>query len=334
MLRKFALIAALGPVLWLSTAYALSLGDIDVQSRLNQRFSAVIPLSAIDAEDADSIQVQLGSNDDFAKAGIERADYLSSLTFQVKTDGKNPRVVISSNLIAHDPFLNFLLEVRSQGTRLLRQYTVLLDPPNYAEPSVPIAANAAPAESAAPEAAQGNPPAQSAPASPAAGVTGEENPAAAPVHTQYGPVKPGETLWSIAAKLRSDPSITMNQVLLAIYNSNRRAFEPRLEVRKGSMLEVPTLDQMRSVSAVEATQRVERLSGKHAHAQKPRSRAQRHVKPAKAAEAAAPAPAPASAPVPAQAAPGPSAENKPDTGMQVQNQPAPAPAVESTKPVS
>jgi pilus assembly protein FimV len=131
--------------------HALGLGEIDVRSKLNQNFSASIPVIDSAPQELDSLQVVMANPADFDRAGIERADYLASITLKLETGAGGTRVLVSSNKIAHEPFLNFLVEAHWQGGRLLREYTVLLDPPNL--PSSQTAAAIAPAAPASAEAA-------------------------------------------------------------------------------------------------------------------------------------------------------------------------------------
>ena len=104
MTRSVPRSAALLAAIWMSAAAALGLGDIDVRSRLNQRFVAAIPLTAANADDLQNLKVSLASNDEFERAGVERPAYLSSLRFEIKTDG-TPRIEITSDQPAREPFL-------------------------------------------------------------------------------------------------------------------------------------------------------------------------------------------------------------------------------------
>ena len=106
MLRKLALMLAISPAMWLSQAFALGLGEIDVTSQLNQRFSATIPLTDVSLDEAENLQVGLASNDSYARNGLDRSDYLSTLSFKVDTSSGAPRIVISSKQIAREPFFN------------------------------------------------------------------------------------------------------------------------------------------------------------------------------------------------------------------------------------
>lgn len=347
MKRILPMVAALGSMLWLSAASGLGLGDIDVRSRLNQRFAASIPLNALTPDEVDTVRVVLASNAEFQRAGIERADYLSSLEFKVVADG-NPRIEVSSSQLAREPFLNFLIEVRASSGRLLREYTVLLDPPDSAAvagsalPSRPVA-RPAPSQSefyeTAEEAARRPAPAPApvqpkpAPAQTAPVLTPvtPSAPTRSPAPSQeasapyleptmpaaeslaaggsYGPVKPGETFWSIATRLRPASGVTMDQMLLALYENNRAAFDGGINgLRQGSTLKVPSLDSIRAVGAAEAKAEVARLRGlpasrSAAPASAPAAPAPASVDKPVVIEPIKPAPAPAAAPQPEPTAP-------------------------------
>jgi len=154
MLRILARLSAVACALLASQAFALGLGDINVKSKLNQPFSASIAVLGASSAQLDSLTVKLASPDDFNRAGIERSDYLSSLKFDVQSAGGGARVVISSEQIAREPFLNFIVEAHSPDGKMLREYTVLLDPPTVADSSAPAASftPAAPSAQAAPSA--------------------------------------------------------------------------------------------------------------------------------------------------------------------------------------
>lgn len=278
-----------------SAVQALGLGEIDVSSNLNQRFSASIPLTEISAEDLETVMVSLASNEAFDLAGIDRAEYLSSLNFEIKNDRGRARVVIASDQIAREPVLNLLVQVRWRGGKILRDYTVLLDPaevgPVYSTstPSpAPVAANRefapAPVIAVAPAPARVVPAAKPSTPSMAVGAEFYETPteskspkkAAAPLPTakpapaapvlasaagSYGPVAAKETLWSIAAKLRPSALITMNQMLLALAEANPVAVHRGTNVNKGAILRVPSAERIQATSASAATAKLAALRG-------------------------------------------------------------------------
>ncbi|MDX1434891.1 MAG: hypothetical protein R3286_20790, partial [Gammaproteobacteria bacterium] len=113
-------------------AWALGLGNIEVSSTLNEPLQARIDLNALHSGDLDSMQVQLASAEQFRRAGIERPFQLSKLKFTTVADGPDAgHIAITTRDPVVEPFLNFLVEVTWPRGRIVREYTVLLDPPVY-----------------------------------------------------------------------------------------------------------------------------------------------------------------------------------------------------------
>lgn len=317
MLQKLTCMMALCSALWLPAAAALGLGDMEVKSQLNQKFLGKIAVVTESLEESEALQVNLASNEEFERAGIERSEFVGSLKFELKAQDKGALIEVTSAQIAREPYISFLLDVRTGKGRLLREYTVLLDPPYAAEKaavSAPIGKTAQFYESAGETAAKPAP--APAPVKPAAA-------AAVPSATvvsgdgTYGPVRPQETLWSIATKLRASPSVTMDQVLLSLYKGNPGAFTRGINgLNQGAMLRVPTEDEQRAVPAASAKAQVAELRGLPPPAPRPKAAA----KPVQVAEAP-------SEPPPAPPAPPPPQAQKPV----VPPTPAPTPAVSSVK---
>jgi len=133
--RKLATAAAVSLVLASGGVRALGLGDIEMRSALNQPMNAEIRLTSVKPGELDGMIVQLASADAFNRAGIERNNALTSLRFTVDESGGVPVIRITSNKPVVEPFLNFLLEVDWPQGRMVREYTVLLDPPVFMTPS-------------------------------------------------------------------------------------------------------------------------------------------------------------------------------------------------------
>ncbi len=71
--------------------------------------------------------------------------------------------------------------------------------------------------------------------------------------SEFGPVRAGMTLWQIAAAVRPDPSVTMNQVMWGLYSNNPEQFDGNLNlVKRGAVLNVPSIQALRDVSPAEA----------------------------------------------------------------------------------
>lgn len=134
-MRKLATAAAVSLALSSGGAFGLGLGDIEMQSALNQPMDAEIPLTSVRPGELDGMIVQLASAEAFARAGIDRSQALTDLRFSVDQSSGIPVIKIESARPVVEPFLNFLLEVDWPQGRMVREYTVLLDPPVFMTPS-------------------------------------------------------------------------------------------------------------------------------------------------------------------------------------------------------
>jgi len=125
--RALALLLALP-----SAAFALGLGDIRLLSPLNAPLEAEIDLVDVTPEEMSTVQAQLASRDTFARYGLDWPAYLSGV--QVKTvkmaDGREVIKLKSTDPIS-DPFVTLLVEVNWARGKLVREYTMLLDPPVF-----------------------------------------------------------------------------------------------------------------------------------------------------------------------------------------------------------
>lgn len=140
MLRKLALSLAIAGALSATQANALGLGEIQVNSALNEPLDAEIRL--LEVRDLSPLQIQprMADIDEFSLAGISKSNFLSNVNFdvQISPDGVG-KIHITSSSPIREPFLNFLVEVNWPSGRLVREYTLLLDPPvfdNAPAPSV------------------------------------------------------------------------------------------------------------------------------------------------------------------------------------------------------
>lgn len=107
-------------------AYALTLGGMEVKSKLNQRLQARIELRVDEAGELEDARAFLADQSTFDKAGIERPQILTSLEFEVVTNNDGSYIMVSSKEAIRKPQLNFIVEVASPDVRIQREYTVLL----------------------------------------------------------------------------------------------------------------------------------------------------------------------------------------------------------------
>ncbi len=134
-MRKLATAAAVSLALASSGAFALGLGDIEMTSALNQPMNAEIQLTSVQPGELEELIVQLASAEAFERAGIERSTVLTDLQFSVDQSSGEPVIRVVSSRPIVEPFLNFLVEVDWPQGRMVREYTVLLDPPVLLSPS-------------------------------------------------------------------------------------------------------------------------------------------------------------------------------------------------------
>ena len=250
MLKKSAVAAALFFVTVSSNVYALGLGALDMHSALNQPLNAVIDLTSASDTDLSKIKVSIASQQAHDRTGLSRAVILTDFKFSIDRDSQgNAFILVTSSDAIREPFLEFLLELEWPRGRLLREYTILVDPP-VTMPARP-AVTATPV-SRAPAPVIQHPIRQPAPA--AQPVTSPVRTAAAPVATSYGPVRRNDTLWKIAKQLRPGNDISIDQMMHALLRENPHAFMNNNinQLKAGATLSIPDRNTIMSLAANEA----------------------------------------------------------------------------------
>ncbi len=264
MARKLALGSALIATWWCVQAFALGLGDITVHSALNEKLNADIELLETRGMSEGEIVAKLGTADDFKRVGIERFFFLTSLQFQVQIKGERATLHVTSEQPITEPYLNFLVQVVWPNGRLLKEYTLLLDPPTYKEQAAPAVASPGRSDpgggpagrvertptrpdsqvslSSAPRSTQ---PTQTPPAD---RLTGDS----------YGMTDRDDTLWKIAQRSRPSDQVSVQQNMLAIQRLNPQAFiGNNINLLKaGYKLRLPTEADVAAISSADAVSEV------------------------------------------------------------------------------
>ena len=133
--RQLMLGLASGSALYSGMAPALGLGDITLHSALNQPFEAEIELLEVGDLGAQDLRVGLAPAEIFSRSGVERLYFLNDLRFTPLLRGSRSVIRVVSSRPVREPYLNFIVEVARPNGQLLREYTVLLDPPSLNAPS-------------------------------------------------------------------------------------------------------------------------------------------------------------------------------------------------------
>ncbi|WP_439820894.1 FimV/HubP family polar landmark protein [Pseudomonas sp. HLG18] len=118
-----------GVLTWSTASLALGLGDITVHSALNQPLKADIALVDAAGLSAGELSASLASADEFGRAGVERVFFLNDLKFTPILHGNRNLIRVTSTKPVNEPFLNFLVQLNQPNGHVLREYTVLIDPP-------------------------------------------------------------------------------------------------------------------------------------------------------------------------------------------------------------
>ncbi len=254
MFRKLILASAVSLAVTPSGVVALGLGELRTESALNQPFIAEIDLIDADPNELDTVKATLATDEEFDKAGAERYFYLTKLRFQpdVSPDGR-PVLRVTSQEPIREPFLDFLVEVNWPNGRLVREYTVLLDPPVTREgrPAAPVRPPRVSAQRA-PRASEATPTrVLDGPISGPIMVPETADPSAFPLYSD--PVPRGAGLLQIARRL-APAGASLPQTVLALYRSNQGAFIAGdiNRLREGETLIIPSAAELFALGAATA----------------------------------------------------------------------------------
>lgn len=255
--RRLALAIALGATA--GQAYAFGLGGIKVQSALGQPLKAEIDITQLSADEASSLKVGVASPDAFQAAKLQYSSALAGIRIKLERDpGGRAYLRVTSNSPINEPYLDLLIRAQWANGQLSRDYTLLLDPPNFqAAPSaaqVPVqTASPAPSVPVAPVAAAPAMPVAPALQSPVTAAAKPAQPSKPSAAQGQYVVKRGDTLSKIAGASGAE-AVSLDQMLTAIYRANQSAFiDGNINLLKaGAVLSMPSAAQAQGISPQEA----------------------------------------------------------------------------------
>ncbi|WP_295408686.1 FimV/HubP family polar landmark protein [uncultured Thiocystis sp.] len=227
-------------------ASALGLGGIRTLSVLNQPFSGEIDIHDVNPDELDAIKVSIASQEAFNKAGIERYYYLTKLTFTpgLSPQGK-PVIRVSSREPIREPYMDVLVDINWPRGQLVKEYTILLDPPVLANRRAPRV-DTPQAVGARSGGAPGISRVTSSPSNhiPAPGD-------GFPIY--IGPIESGAGLWRLALN-HAPAGATTAQTAMALHRNNQGAFS-RGNINRliaGKTLIIPTREELFALDAAAA----------------------------------------------------------------------------------
>ena len=242
--------------------HAAGLGRLAVNSALGQPFKAEIDLVAVKKEEMPSLTVRLAPQEIFRQANVDYMPLLSTFKASIENrpDGQLYVKIISPQPVA-DPLLNMLIELNWSSGRLLREYTVVLAPPEIdADPAVAPSIQTMPPVSIKTESATAEKPGLRIknPASGEKPLGVPESASVSKTHTVYGPVKRGDTLGGIVRNIAPPAGVSFNQMLVALHRANRDAFfgNNMHRLKTGPILRVPDGSEIGMITRAEADKEV------------------------------------------------------------------------------
>jgi len=245
-------------------AQALGLGEIHLDSALNEPLVADIDLVGATAEELAGITASIASRETFQHFGVDRPDFLSTIAFTISRDSRGRAVLaIRSTDAFTEPLLNMLVDLRWRGGELIRQYTLLLDPPGFPS-ATPVA------EAVVGAAASYTAPASVRPTVANAIIETSKPAVGAAPRSEKASAAPGEatarktvrvgakaTLRGVAWRVGARSDASIKRMMIAIFRANPHAFEGNINrLRRGAVLTIPSAIEVSAISVVDADHEV------------------------------------------------------------------------------
>ncbi|HSH73064.1 MAG TPA: FimV/HubP family polar landmark protein [Methylophilaceae bacterium] len=255
-------------------ASAAGLGRLNVMSGLGEPLSAEIEVLSTTPDELSELTAAIASSEAYNLQGIERPPLHSAIKVEVKKKANgSPVIKLSTSQPITDPFLDMLVQVDWPTGRLLREFTLLLDPPGYANQganntvSSPVvnstASTATSTTSQSMDTAGGSgadKPARKKSKKLVAqpeGIKQDNPPAATSSDSSSVTTARGDTLSSIATQNQVD-GVSLDQMLIGIYRANKNAFVAQNinRLKAGQLIRIPAKDELQSVSKSEASEEI------------------------------------------------------------------------------
>ena len=241
-------------------ANALGLGDIHVDSALNERLAAEIDIVGATPLELTDLRAAVANRETFLRYGADRPAFLSSATFKVTQDGQGrPVLAVRSTEAFTEPFVNLLVDLRWHNGELVRQYTLLLDPPGFGSATAPEATPLVETKTQT-VARQADPPSEQ-PTS-----ANSEHAVRKTTHIKVGAKA---TLRGIAWRVGERSESDLQRMMIAIFRANPNAFDGNINrLHRGALLTIPSRVEFAAISKADAKREIHaQMTAWHAGAQ-------------------------------------------------------------------
>ncbi len=257
--------------------FTAGLGKLNVDSGLGEPLKAQIDLLSVTPDELSSLTASIASEEAYAVQGIPRLGVHNSIRVELgKNPDGSPVLRLRSQQPIDDPYLDMLIQVDWASGRLLREYTILLDPPGYKqtvneEPLTQSAINkpyAASGDTVSTKADTGmhevtprladKSKAKKKSANVAADTSRDAESTATAVNDSAElTTQRGDTLSSIAKEVASE-GVSLDQVMVGLFEANKSAFTDgnmnRLKV--GQIIRVPSKDELTAIDSRQAKKEI------------------------------------------------------------------------------
>jgi len=247
MNKKFRKLILPVSLLIASQSYGLGLGNLQVNSALDEVLEGKIPFILDGTEEIEKIKVAVASNSDYERVGLDKSFVPSNITVEILEEGGGKYIQISSKGPVSEPIVSLLLVVDWANGHLLREYTLLLDPPIFTSTSEQSYSEPVQTQTyEAPEIIEDSNQA-----------VDQEDSNISFRQSNQVVVKSGDTLWKIAKEANTGSS-SIQQTMVAIFNNNISSFQNDNMnlLKKGATLIIPDSDQVAMVSTGQAEEDV------------------------------------------------------------------------------
>ncbi len=252
-----------------SGAQAMTLGQIHVHSFINQPLKATIDLQDVKTGELAALKIKLASRADFKNAGVDWSKQLEGLNFSIIHSNKGPAIRVTSRKAVVEPFLSFVVDAKWANGKMVKDFTLLLDPPLYSgkkAAAIDVADAASVTATQPVQSAEIKPPPQPQPQkqSQKPGVSPslpqEKAAATSAGRSKAGSAAPrvtGPTLWQAALKVRP-AGATMQQTMVAIHEENPESFiRGNMNLlKKDQMMRIPSAEVIQGISRKESKERM------------------------------------------------------------------------------
>lgn len=256
LLKIKKLSIALGLTLLPVSVLAAGLGQLNMASGIGEPLKAEIELLSVSPAEKASLKANIAPESAYAAQGLERPASHQDIQVQIAKNASGKDVLkLRSNQPIDEPFLDMLVEVEWETGRIIREYTVLLDPPGYNNQAATIEAPAIKATNNTKTTATDGVTANKTVQTTTVPTSSTSTEYTAPPEDYL--TKQGDTLSKIARRMKPE-GVSLDQMLVGLFEANPEAFDGnnmnRLKV--GKILQPPSQETLESISRKEAVNEI------------------------------------------------------------------------------